>query len=61
MAEIRREIVNITRIGNVVSVNLDRSTWEKQFDRAIKQHGAPERSIWPDYMSEKADKNWTWH
>lgn len=43
-----------------VPVNLDRSTWGKQFDQAFKTTGKPEKSIWPDSISSDADNDWTW-
>lgn len=52
--------IEIKKASKVIPVNLDRSTWGKQFAQSIKQHGAPEKSVWPDYMSEEADKDWTW-
>ena len=41
-------------------VNLDRSTWDAQFKKAIKGAQKPERSIWPVDISAKADKEWNW-
>lgn len=56
----RDNSIELKKAGKVVPVNLDRSTWGKQFDKAIKESGEPEESIWPDYMSEEGDKDWTW-
>jgi hypothetical protein len=42
-----------------VPVNLDRSTWAKQFDRALKMHRQSEKSVWPDTISSDADNEWT--
>lgn len=39
--------------------NFNKSTWDKQFKDAIKKNG-PEKSIWPDHMSEEGDKEITW-
>lgn len=43
-----------------IEVNLDRSTWDAQFKKAIKSGHKPEKSIWPDDVSAEADKDWTW-
>ncbi len=56
----RDNTIELKKASKVIPVNLDRSTWEKQIDEAIKESGEPEESIWPDYMSEEADKDWTW-
>jgi antitoxin component of MazEF toxin-antitoxin module len=39
-------------------VNRDLSTWRKQMKKAITKGQKPEKSIWPDDMSKKADKKW---
>lgn len=43
-----------------VPVNLDLSTWGKQFDSAFKAKGKPEKSIWPEEASSDSDNEWTW-
>jgi hypothetical protein len=42
-----------------ISVNRDLSTWDAQFKKAIRKRKQPEKSIWPDNVSEIADKDWT--
>ena len=42
------------------TVNFDRSTWNAQFKKTIKAGHKPEGSVRPDYISKKADKEWTW-
>lgn len=50
----------ITAVKKEIEVNLDRSTWGAQFKKAFKVHGSPEKSVWPESVSGKADKEWTW-
>ena len=41
-------------------INRGLSTWDTQFKKAIRKGKQPEKSIWPNNISEKGDKEWTW-
>jgi len=50
----------IAAIKKHIPVNRDLSTWDAQFKKAIKEGKKPEKSVWPDNVSEEGDKDWTW-
>jgi antitoxin component of MazEF toxin-antitoxin module len=58
--EVRDGAIIIGPVSKEVQVNLDRSTWGAEFKNAIKAGRRPEKSVWPDDVSSKADKDWTW-
>lgn len=58
--EVKDGAIIIAPVTADVQVNLDRSTWDAQFKKAIKAGNKPEKSVWPDNLSTKADKDWTW-
>ncbi len=51
----------IKNTRRVIPLNLDVSTWGREIDKAIKAGQLPEPCMWSDYVSEEADKGWTWH
>lgn len=58
--EVKDGTIVITPVKKDFVVNLDRSTWDAQFKKAIKAGNKPEKTLWPNNASEKADKDWTW-
>lgn len=45
----------IKSVEKPVKVNLDKSTWRKQFKKAFDKGFVPQKSMWPDYVSTDAD------
>jgi hypothetical protein len=43
-----------------IPINRDLSTWDAQFNKAIRKGKKPEKSVWPNNVSEEGDKDWTW-
>lgn len=59
--EVKKEgTIVIIAVKKNIPVNLDRSTWGAQFKKAIKEGKKPEKSVWSNKVSEKADNDWTW-
>ena len=58
--EVKEGAIIIAPVTKDIPVNLDRSTWDAQFKKAIKSNPNPEKSVWPDDISAEADKEWTW-
>jgi antitoxin component of MazEF toxin-antitoxin module len=58
--EVKDGAIVIAPVSKEVRVNLDRSSWDAEFKNAIKAGRRPERSIWPDEVNTKTDKDWTW-
>lgn len=58
--EVKDGTIIITPVKKNIVVNLNRSTWEAQFKKAIKAGNKPEKSVWPNNVSEDADKDWNW-
>ncbi len=56
----RDQSIMLRNADKIVPVNLDLSTWGKHFEEAFKKKGRPEKLVWPDEISEKADNEWTW-
>jgi antitoxin component of MazEF toxin-antitoxin module len=52
--------IELKNAEKAIPVNLDLSTWGKQFDKAFKLTGKPEKSVWPNEMSGEADNEWVW-
>jgi antitoxin component of MazEF toxin-antitoxin module len=50
----------IAAVKKHIPVNRDITTWDAQFKKAIREGKKPEKSIWPNNVSEKGDKDWTW-
>ncbi len=58
--EVKEGLIIIAPISKDILVNLDRSTWDAQFKKAIKTGHKPEKLVWSDEISAEADKDWTW-
>ena len=58
--EVKEGAIIIAPVPKDIPLNLDRSTWDAQFKKAIKTGHKPEKSLWPDDVSAAADKEWTW-
>ena len=58
--EVKDGAIVIAQAARDIHVNLDISSWGGQFKKAAKAGIKPEKSLWPDTLSEKADEDWTW-
>jgi antitoxin component of MazEF toxin-antitoxin module len=58
--EVKDGVIIIASISKDIPLNLDRTTWDAHFKKAIKAGHKPEKSVWPDDISAGADKDWTW-
>ncbi|HMH22754.1 MAG TPA: hypothetical protein VK563_13300 [Puia sp.] len=58
--EVKDGTIVIAQASRDIPLNLDRSSWAKQFKKTAKAGLKPERSVWSDEVSEKADEDWTW-
>jgi antitoxin component of MazEF toxin-antitoxin module len=58
--EVKEGVIIIASISKDIPLNLERSTWDAQFKKAIKAGHKPEKLVWPDGISAEADKDWIW-
>jgi antitoxin component of MazEF toxin-antitoxin module len=58
--EVKEGVIIIAPVSKDIPLNLDRSSWDAQFKKAIKAGHKADKSVWPDDISAEADKDWNW-